>query len=55
MWHGHLETARVYIAAGARLDLRELDGRTPLDMAREYGYADLAELLEEAERSESSR
>jgi Ankyrin repeats (3 copies) len=38
IWHGHTETARVYIDAGARLDLRALDGRTPLEMARDYGY-----------------
>jgi ankyrin repeat protein len=45
VWHGHLETARVFVDAGARLDLRTLDGRTPLDMARDYGYQALVELL----------
>jgi ankyrin repeat protein len=45
--HGHVETARVFIEAGARLDLRGLDGRTPLDMAREYGYQELVNLLTE--------
>jgi ankyrin repeat protein len=46
IWHGHVETAQVYIAAGARLDLRALDGRTPLDMARDYGYPDIVDLLQ---------
>jgi ankyrin repeat protein len=50
IWHGHTETARVYIDAGARLDLRALDGRTPLEMAREYGYPEIVELLRRAER-----
>jgi ankyrin repeat protein len=49
-WHGHLDTARVLVEAGARLDLRGLDGRTPLDMAREYGYSDLIQLLEHAQQ-----
>jgi uncharacterized protein len=48
IWHGHLETARVYIEAGARLELRGLDGRSPLDMARDYGYPEIVELLERA-------
>lgn len=50
VWHGHLETARAYIEAGARLDLRALDGRTPLEMARVYGYPHLVEVLERASR-----
>jgi ankyrin repeat protein len=48
IWHGHVETARVYIEAGARLDLRALDGRTPLEMARDYGYPEIVEMLERA-------
>jgi ankyrin repeat protein len=49
VWHGHTDTARVVIDAGARLDLRDLYGRTPLDMARDYGYSELVDLLERAE------
>jgi ankyrin repeat protein len=49
VWHGHRETAEVYVAAGARLDLRSHYGTTPLEMARQYGYADIVALLEEAE------
>jgi ankyrin repeat protein len=48
IWHGHVETARIYIDAGARLDLRALDGRTPLQMARDYGYSEIVEMLESA-------
>ncbi len=54
VWHGHTETARVFVEAGARLDLRGHDGRTPLDLAREYGYPDLVELLEQAERERAA-
>jgi ankyrin repeat protein len=50
IWHGHTDTARVYLEAGARTDLRALDGRTPLEMARDYGYPEIAALLDEQER-----
>jgi ankyrin repeat protein len=46
VWHGHAETARVFLDAGARTDLVSLAGRTPAQLAREYGYAELAELIE---------
>lgn len=46
IWHGHTAAARAYIEGGARLDLRALDGRTPLDMAVEYGYEDIAALIQ---------
>jgi uncharacterized protein len=49
VWHGHLETARVYLDAGARLDLPGLDGRTPVRMAHEYRYSELESLLEQAQ------
>lgn len=48
VWHGHLEAARVLVYAGVRLDLRALDGRTPLEMAEEYGYSEIAALLKDA-------
>jgi hypothetical protein len=35
----------VYVEAGARLDLRSHHGTTPLEMARQYGYADIVALL----------
>ncbi|MFJ6700845.1 ankyrin repeat domain-containing protein [Streptomyces sp. NPDC091272] len=49
VWHGHLEGARVLLKAGARTDLRGRDGRTPREMAREYGYDELVQLLAEHE------
>ncbi|TDD76832.1 ankyrin repeat domain-containing protein [Actinomadura rubrisoli] len=33
LWHGYAECARVLIDAGARLDLRGHDGKTPADIA----------------------
>lgn len=35
LWHGYADCARILIEAGARLDLRGDDGKTPLDIARE--------------------
>jgi uncharacterized protein len=48
VWHGHTDTAQVYINAGARLNLRGQDGRTPLDIARQDGYPDIVKILENA-------
>lgn len=45
VWHGHTSTVRVLVEAGVRTDLRGLDGRTALDMAREYGYEEIVALL----------
>lgn len=45
VWHGHLASVRVLLAAGARTDLRGRDGRTPREMALDYGYVEIAELL----------
>jgi ankyrin repeat protein len=38
VWHGHVEAAEVLIKAGARKDLRGFDGKTPLELAKEYKY-----------------
>ena len=35
LWHGFADCAQILIAAGAKLDLRGHDGKTPLDIARE--------------------
>ncbi|CAL9672394.1 ankyrin repeat domain-containing protein [Streptomyces sp. ICN988] len=35
LWHGYEDCARTLVEAGARLDLRGHDGRTPLDLAVE--------------------
>ena len=54
VWHGHTEAAEWFIKAGARLDLEGLDGRTPVAMAREYGYDDLVARLERAAEERAS-
>ena len=33
IWHGYIDCAQILIAAGARLDLKGHDGKTPLDIA----------------------
>jgi ankyrin repeat protein len=48
VWHGHADCARILIEAGARIDVEGLDGRTPLRMAEEYNYDEIAELLRRA-------
>lgn len=55
VWQGHLEAARAYVAAGARLDLRSQAGLTPRELAVLYGYADVANMLAEAEASRLQR
>jgi ankyrin repeat protein len=45
VWHGHIEATDVLIKAGARKDIRGFDGKTPLDLAREYKYQEIIDLL----------
>ncbi|MFD0683462.1 ankyrin repeat domain-containing protein [Actinomadura fibrosa] len=40
LWHGHTDCARVLAGAGARLDLRGHDGKTPADVAADTFGAD---------------
>lgn len=56
VWHGHTESARVLLEAGASLSLRTHAGLTPKDLARLYGYEELVNLLadEELRRADSS-
>ena len=42
----HIETVRHLVVAGARRDLTDRDGRTPIDHARSRGYAPMVKLLE---------
>jgi ankyrin repeat protein len=51
VWHGHLEAAQALVRASARLDLRTHAGLTPRELARLYGYHDLAEFLTNAEQT----
>ena len=48
VWHGHAEAAGALVEGGARLNIEGLDGRTPLDMAVEYGYEEIAAMLRSA-------
>ncbi len=54
IWHGHIKAAKVFIDANARLDLRSHTGKTPLEEAIEYGYKEIAALLQERLNSNSS-
>jgi ankyrin repeat protein len=40
LWHGYADCADILVEAGARLDLRGHDGKTPLDLATEVLGAD---------------
>lgn len=42
----HVETVRALVGAGARRDLADRDGTTPLDHARRRGYAAMVGLLQ---------
>lgn len=42
----HVETVRALVAAGARRDLADRDGTTPLEHARRRGYAAMVVLLQ---------
>ena len=44
----HVEIARLLIAAGAKVDLADRDGATPLQHARRKGHAELARILSDA-------
>lgn len=48
VWHGHLEATRVLLSAGVRTDLAGHDGRTPVELAADNGYADLVAVLQRA-------
>jgi len=43
---GRREVVRALLAAGARKDLKRRDGATPVSVAREFGFADLADEIE---------
>jgi ankyrin repeat protein len=46
VWHGHTEAARVLIEAGAKIEFKGFDGKSPLQLAKEYCYQDIVDLLE---------
>ena len=43
----HQETVRALVAAGADRSLAGGDGKTPLELARQRGYAEIAEIIGE--------
>ena len=45
-WHAHIEAVKTLIDAGARLDLKGHDGKTPLDLAKRFGYTNIGNLIE---------
>jgi uncharacterized protein len=45
IWHGHLETMKVFLEFGVRMDFRGLDGVNPLEFAEQLGYSEMAALL----------
>ena len=45
VWHGHVEAMKVLLDANVHMDLRGLDGKTPLDLAIELGYDEMASLI----------
>ena len=49
LWHGYTECATLLLEAGARLDLKGHDGKTPLDVARDV-YGPDADLVNEIRR-----
>ena len=42
----HVECVRLLVEAGARRDLADREGKTPLDHARQRGYAAMVKLLD---------
>ena len=46
----HTDTLKALIDAGAKLDLADREGRTPLALARGRGYRQMVTLLEQGRR-----
>ncbi len=46
----HVETVRALVAAGADQSITDRRGETPLEMAKERGYAEMIEIMEAAAR-----
>ncbi len=45
VWHGNTDAAKVLIDAGARLDIKNYEGDTPLELAKRYKYTEIAEYI----------
>ena len=48
---GHRQVAKVLLAAGARGDIKRRDGATPVSIARDRGFGDLADEIEKHTKS----
>ena len=55
--HGHVETARLLLAAGADAtdDVRDVRGASPLQLAEQAGHVAVARLLKKRRRFRKSR
>jgi ankyrin repeat protein len=49
--NGHLEAAMLLLKSGADIALRDSNGKTPVDLARQGGHAELAKALMEGPQS----
>lgn len=49
-WHGHTEVVEVLLDANVQMALRGHDGKTPLELAREFGYREIETLIREKMR-----
>ena len=47
-WNGHIDVVRLLLAAGADVNLRTDDERLAAQLAWEYGYHDIARIIEQA-------
>ena len=47
IWQNNIDTARVIIEAGANLNLKSLEGETPLEMARSRKRKEIAAMIEQ--------
>lgn len=45
VWHDNFEATKVLLQQNANPNLKGLDGYTPLDLAKKYGYTDIIQLL----------
>lgn len=55
MQYGQLETVEAMVALGADVDLKDMEGGTPLRLAESYGKRDVADFLRPLRDSGSGR
>ncbi|MGC1246267.1 MAG: ankyrin repeat domain-containing protein, partial [Spirulinaceae cyanobacterium] len=46
-WHGHTEVVKVLLEANVCMTLQGHDGKTPLELAVEFGYKEIENLIRE--------